>query len=284
MGKLTPAQRAALPDSAFAYVDSRGVRRLPIYDEPHVRNALARFGQVQFENDGARERARTRLLRAAKRHHIVPVGFISSQLKSEREIGRAGEPVRLPSGFVVLLMTDIEGSTALVQQLGSTYRDLINETRALLRAAVASNGGQVVEARADDFFAVFESPRAAVEAAIDIQRELRSRSWDGGLEVRVRIGIHCGYPSLAEANYIGMPVHVTARVCAAAHGGQTLVSGETVEALSGIARDGVSFKRLGAHRLRGIPDEVKLFQVQAKGLPRTFPPPSTARGAGLSRR
>ncbi|MDX1390416.1 MAG: DUF6582 domain-containing protein, partial [Acidobacteriota bacterium] len=81
MAKLSAADRAALPDRAFAYVDSAGRRRLPISDASHVRNALARFGQVQFEDEAARERARRRLLNAAKRFRIVPVGFISSQLE-----------------------------------------------------------------------------------------------------------------------------------------------------------------------------------------------------------
>ena len=77
MAKLSASERAKLPDSAFAYVDSRGKRMLPIHDEPHVRNALARFDQVKFENDAARERARKRLLNAAKRYSIVPVGFLT---------------------------------------------------------------------------------------------------------------------------------------------------------------------------------------------------------------
>ena len=105
MARLSASERAKLPDSAFAYVDSRGKRMLPIHDEPHVRNALARFEQVKFENDGARERARKRLLNAAKKYSIVPVGFVTGQLRSERkhaaagrlviELGRIGAPAEL---------------------------------------------------------------------------------------------------------------------------------------------------------------------------------------------
>jgi sigma-B regulation protein RsbU (phosphoserine phosphatase) len=84
MAKLNSRKRASLPDSAFAYIDARGRRRLPIYDEAHVRNALARFNQVAFENEAARERARKRLLKAAKKYGIVPVGFITGQFQSER--------------------------------------------------------------------------------------------------------------------------------------------------------------------------------------------------------
>src|SRR5262245_24876012 len=102
MTRLDASKRARLRDSAFAYVDSRARRRLPIHDEAHVRNALARFNQVGFEDDAARERARTRLLNAAKKYGIVPVGFITGQLQSEQrdatagrlviELGREGAP------------------------------------------------------------------------------------------------------------------------------------------------------------------------------------------------
>ena len=84
MAKLSSKERAALPDRAFAYIDARGNCRLPINDESCVRNALARFDQVAFEDEAARERARMRLLNAAKKYGIVPVGFITGQLKSER--------------------------------------------------------------------------------------------------------------------------------------------------------------------------------------------------------
>src|ERR1700741_4105928 len=93
MSRLVASKRARLPASAFAYVDSRGRRRLPIHDEAHVRNALARFSQVGFEDDAARERTRTRLLNAAKKYGIVPVGFITGQLESERSNATAGRLV-----------------------------------------------------------------------------------------------------------------------------------------------------------------------------------------------
>src|SRR5438105_8266401 len=105
MAELSSRERARLPDSAFAYIDSRGRRKLPIHDESHVRNALARFERVAFEDDAARERARRRLLNAAKRYGIVPVGFIDGQFRSERrnaaagrlviELGRMGAPGEL---------------------------------------------------------------------------------------------------------------------------------------------------------------------------------------------
>ena len=166
MVRLDPKDRAGLPDRAFAYVDSRGRRRLPIHDAAHVRNALARFSQVAFEDEQSRETARLRLLNAAKRFKIVPVGFIAGQLRSERDRSPQHE---LPSGFVTMLMTDIEGSTSIVHVLGPRYRELIDDLWRLLRSCVTDAGGHEVEARADEFFAVFEAPRAAVDAAIAAQ-------------------------------------------------------------------------------------------------------------------
>src|SRR5258708_35038791 len=93
MGQLNSKKRAQLPKSAFAYVDSRGRKRLPINDESHVRNALARFNQVIFEDEAARERARTRLLNAAKKYGIVPVGFMTGQLQSQMSEAVAGRLV-----------------------------------------------------------------------------------------------------------------------------------------------------------------------------------------------
>ena len=167
MAKLDPADRAKLPDNAFAYVDSRGQRRLPIHDEAHVRNALARFGRVRFEDERARERARKRLLNAAKRYGIVPVGFIAGQLQSEREYGqrKASEAVQLPSGFVTMLLTDIENSTALLHRLADGYGTLLDGVRGVLRATAADVGGVEVETRADECFIVFERPGPALEMA-----------------------------------------------------------------------------------------------------------------------
>jgi class 3 adenylate cyclase len=382
MSRLDASKRARLPDSAFAYVDSRGRRRLPVHDEAHVRNALARFNQVAFESDDDRERARTRLLNAAKKYRIVPVGFITGQLKSERrdatagrlaiELGRhaapgeleqrlrsvlrdptlvvlhwsvaagayvdaAGKPAplpaeedprsvtflerqgrpmtalvhdpallddpdlaetvlaavrfvvekerlhgeiqatstdaaSLPTGFVTLLMTDIEGSTALLHRLGDRYGDLLNDVRGILRTAVSRANGREIDARADEFFAVFEQAAGALGAAAAIQRALGARTWFDGLQVRVRVGIHSGRPTLTDVGYIGLAVHTTARVCAAARGGQIIASGEARAAVATSAPAGIRFRSLGRHRLPGLPDAVALFQVQGKGLLASFPP------------
>lgn len=279
MAKLDSSKRATLPDSAFAYVDSRGRRRLPIHDEAHVRNALARFTQVKFENDAARERARKRLLKAAKKYGIVPIGFIAGQLRSEKE--RAQEEARafdvdsMPAGFVTFLMTDIEGSTSLLHGLGDQYAVVLNEVRDVIRAAVSKAGGHEVDAHADEFFAAFERAADAIEAAAAMQRALADRVWPADARVLVRVGIHSGEPTVTKTGYIGLPVHAAARVCAAAHGGQIIITGQTSSAVAGSLTAGVELRCLGSHRLRGLPDAEVLFQVEAEGLPRTFPPPRT---------
>ena len=219
MARLDSTNRADLPNSAFAYVDSRGRRRLPINDEAHVRNALARFSQVRFEDERARERARKRLLnrrqevrdRSGRFHH----GSAALRARARADPGTSRR--QLPDGFVTMLMTDVEGSTALVHRLGDRYAELIDDVRTILNDTAVRTHGDVVESRADDFFAVFERPQSAVETAIAVQRELRGRSWVDDLEVRIRIGIHSGYPTPTPGNYIGIPVHTAARASERRH-------------------------------------------------------------------
>ena len=132
MARLSTRERAKLPDKAFAYIDGDGHRRLPIHDEAHVRDALGRFERVRFEDDAARERARRRLLNAAKRYGIVPVGFITGQLRSERN-ARGPDFSTFPTGTVTFLMTDIEGSTLLLRELGEDYAAVLKDVRAIIR-------------------------------------------------------------------------------------------------------------------------------------------------------
>ena len=379
MGRLSASERAKLADSAFAYVDSRGERRLPINDESHVRNALSRFGQVRFESESARQKARRRLLQAAKRHGIVPVGFIDGELRTgsrqsaagrliielgriessvdlEAELRRTlgdsslcllrwskpegtyvgcdGEPAALPGAAssqqatfiqgrgrplmaivhhqsvlqtpeiteavmaavhlvagkelldeidelglateglpddeVTFLLTDIEGSTQLLNALEDRYADVLTEVRTVIREAVLQGGGRQVEARADEFVAVFEDPGQAVEAAVSIQRSLADATWPDDHQVRVRAGLHTGDIMLTETGYVGLTVHTAARIMGAAHGGQVVISGTTQTLAQ--AGSGLSFRSLGKHQLRGLIDEHELIQVDAPGLVLEFPP------------
>lgn len=259
MPPLGSRERAKLPDSAFAYVDSQGQRRLPIHDESHVRNALSRFNQVVFESEAARDRARTRLLRAAKKHGIVPIGFVSAQLHPER---------KLPQGVVTLLMSDVEGSTDLLRELGDAYASVLSEIRRVLRAAVKQAGGREVDARADEFFAAFEQATAAVDAAVVVQRRLAERSWPGDADVRVRIGVHRGRPTLTETGYVGLSVSKVARVCAAAHGGQVVLSASAHKAVADSLGEELRLAPLGSVELRGFTEPELLVQVVGEGLRR----------------
>lgn len=245
MAPLTTKERAALPDSAFAYIDAAGRRRLPINDLSHVRNALSRFNQTTFESSSARDRARTRLLRAAKRYGIVPLGFMEGQL-------RGSSPPALPTGVVTLLFADVEDSTGLVRLLGDRYGSFLAALRSLLRAAVQDAGGLEVDARADELFAVFVSAAGAVAAA----RAIQGQVWPDGVECRLRIGLHTGEPALSDQGYVGLPVHVAARVCALAGGNQVLLTQATLDALPDRAVVAV-----GERRLRGLPAPEMLYAL-----------------------
>jgi class 3 adenylate cyclase len=273
MAKLSDSERKKLPDSAFAYVDSRGVRRLPIYDEPHVRNALARFDQVRFESEAARDKARKRLLQAAKKHGIVPVGFVTAQLETER-VRVSTATGSLPSGFLTLLFTDIENSTIHLHRLGADYARLLQKVRRTIRTAVVKAGGHPVELRADEVFVVFEDAAAAVAGAVALQRALFAATWPRGSEVRVRAGLHSGAVTLTDGGYVGIPVHTAARVAAAAHGGQILVSGECRHA-AGNPGGGMRFRSLGGYRFAGFAEPISVYQVEAEGLMTDFPRPRT---------
>jgi class 3 adenylate cyclase len=267
MARLGAKERSQLPDRDFAYIDSGGRRRLPIHDAAHVRNALARFSQVVFEDEGARDRARVRLLRAAMKHGVMPIGFVSAQLEPQR---------KLPKGHITFLLTDLEGSTELLGRLDDRYAPVLADVRRLLRAAVRSAGGHVVSARGDDLFSVFERAPAALEAALAIQRAMRAGTWPDGIDVRLRIGMHRGRPALTDVGYVGVSVHAAARICFAAHGGQIVVSSAMRAAVIESLADGISLKSLGAWRFRGLPEPVDLFQVDAADLVADFPPPRSA--------
>jgi class 3 adenylate cyclase len=271
VAKLTAREREQLPERAFAYVGPDGRRRLPIHDEAHVRNALARFDRVRFEDDAARDKARRRLLQAAKRFGIVPVGFIDGQVRSERSV-RTPDLSSLPTGAVTFLLTDIEGSTALLRRLRDRYPPLLRDVRSLVHGAVRAAGGRKVDATGDEFLAAFARPVPALQAAVEIQRALAARTWPRGLEVRVRAGIHGGRPTLTDTGYVGLAVHTVSRVCDVGHGGQIVVSAQTRTAVARAMPSGMRLRRLGSHRLAGLPRAAVLFQLEAEGLGTEFPP------------
>jgi WD40 repeat protein/class 3 adenylate cyclase len=174
----------------------------------------------------------------------------------------------LPRGTVTFLFTDIEGSTRLLHGLGSRYADVLADHRRLLREAFSRHGGVEVDTQGDSFFVAFSEPDEALAAATDAQQGLARHPWPEGVAVLVRMGLHTGEPLLAEDHYVGIDVHRGARIAAAAHGGQVLVSERTRELVTPDM-----FRDVGAHRLKDLPDPERLFQLIIDGLPSSFPPP-----------
>ena len=175
---------------------------------------------------------------------------------------------QFPSGTVTLLFADIEGSTRLVRELGEGYGAVLLEFRRLVRGVVAADGGYEVDCRADEFFAAFGRARDGVAAAVAVQRALTVHPWPEGAPLRVRIGLHAGEPAVEGGGYVGLDVNRAARVCAAGHGGQILLS-QTVRDL---VADHADVKDLGLHLLAGLPGPERIFQLLAPGLGMVFPP------------
>ena len=194
----------------------------------------------------------------------MPVGFITNQLRAQRL-----RP-KLPTGTVTFLLTDIEGSTTLLRRLGTSYAGVLREARRLIDESVTTAGGHQVDAHGDEYFGVFREPREAVQAAIMMQRAMAVSAWPSGVDVRIRAGIHTGRPELTDSGYVGLSVHTVARISAAAHGGQVIVSAQTMAAM--VLAEGVTMRSLGSYRFAGLPRDEALFQVIAKGLAEDFPP------------
>jgi predicted ATPase/class 3 adenylate cyclase len=175
----------------------------------------------------------------------------------------------LPSGIVAFVFTDIEGSTRMFRRLGEDYVGLLERHDALLRAAWAEHGGVEVKHEGDGFFVAFDAVPDAVQACVDAQRALAAEPWPTGAEVRVRMGVHAGLAYPKGRDYVALAVHQAARVEAAGHGGQILVSAQAAELMD--ARDGVTLEPLGAFRVRDFDDPVRLHQARAAGIPDAFP-------------
>jgi predicted ATPase/class 3 adenylate cyclase len=165
-------------------------------------------------------------------------------------------PVR-PTGTVTFLFTDIEGSTKLLQRLGDGYVQALAEHRRLLRDAFAAHGGFEVDTQGDAFFYAFAGAKNAVMAAGDGQRALM------GGPLRVRMGVHTGEPLLTDEGYAGMDVHRAARIAAAGHGGQVLLSEPTQRLLD----DGIAVRDLGLHRLKDLQAAERIFQLGDEAFP-----------------
>jgi DNA-binding NarL/FixJ family response regulator/class 3 adenylate cyclase len=187
----------------------------------------------------------------------------------------ATRPAELPTGTVTFLFTDVENSTGHVLDLGEAYAQVIADHRRLVRAALDEHRGYEVDSRGDEFFLAFAHARDAVEAAIAIQRKHESYRWPGDRQVRVRIGIHTGRPTIEEDDYVGIDVHHVARLCSAGHGGQVLISQAAVDALGD-----VPVKDLGEHELKGLHAPERIFQLLRVDAVSDFPALRLGNGLG----
>ena len=188
--------------------------------------------------------------------------------------GQRGAMAELPRGTVTLLFTDIEASTRLLHTLGDAYEETLAAHRLLLRDAFSVHDGAEVDTQGDAFFYTFARAHDALAGAIQGQRALVSHPWPEGAEVRVRMGLHTGEPTLTDEGYVGGDVHLGARICVAAWGEQILVSDASARLLAELAD--ASLRDLGEHSLKDIDHPVRLHQVVAPGLRHDFPPPRTA--------
>jgi YVTN family beta-propeller protein len=180
--------------------------------------------------------------------------------------------VELPSGTVTFLFTDIEGSTQLLKQLGPAYGEALAEHQRILRAAFAAHDGQEVDTQGDSFFVAFRRAKDAVAAAADAQRDLTAHPWPGAQPLRVRMGIHTGEPRLSSERYVGLGVHKAARVAAAGHGGQVLLSRTTRDLVEDELPSGVALVDLGERRLKDLDRPEALSQLVIEGLQSEFAP------------
>jgi class 3 adenylate cyclase len=216
------------------------------------------------------------------------VGIASDALGVLKQVGAGlqGEPVHvvrlatfmgeaLPGGTVTFLFSDIEGSTRLLEQLGDRYAEVDREHRRILRERLGEAGGREMDNQGDAFFFSFPRAKDAVAGAVAAQRELAAHTWPDNVEVRIRMGLHTGEPSIGEEGYVGMDVVRAARICSAGHGGQILLS-ETTRALVGNnVPDGVSIRDLGQAQLKDIQHE-RIYELALDDRPAEFPPLQTS--------
>jgi class 3 adenylate cyclase len=171
-----------------------------------------------------------------------------------------------PAGTVTFLFTDVEGSTRLLHELGDAYTEVLAEHRQVLRDAFARHAGFEVDTQGDAFFVAFSQAREALAAAA----EGRDALTDG--PIRVRMGLHTGEPVVTDDGYVGIDVHRAARIAAAGHGGQVLVSQSTRELVgSDELRD------LGEHRLKDLTAPERIYQLGDGD----FPPLKTLNATNL---
>ena len=204
-------------------------------------------------------------------------------LLSESFAGAAVSTEVLPAGTVTFLLTDIEGSTRLWETVPEAMEVALERHNRLLTGVIDDHGGVVVTSRGegDSFFAVFPSAVAAVEAAGACQLRLNAEAWPAGAALRVRMGLHTGEAHVLDGDYVDhAPINRCARVKAAAHGGQVLVTQTTHDLVAGRLGGGFGLRKLGEFRLRDLAEPELLYQLTHADLPAGFPPIRTGARRG----
>jgi len=179
----------------------------------------------------------------------------------------------LPSGTVTFLFSDIEGSTALLKQLGDEqYAELLRTHRRIVRETFGLYHGQEIDTQGDAFFYSFHRAREAVAAAVTVQRQHAEEAWPQGVTVRVRLGLHTGEPAVGDDGYTGLDVVRASRIAAVGRGGQVLLSDTTRAIVAGDLPDGVSIRSLGDQRLKDIDQPEPLHELHIDDVPVTAEP------------
>ncbi len=257
------AEAAALSPRSISSLE-RGINRTARKDTAQLlADALGLAGPVR------------ELFVAAARGRGPAAGVLSA--RAVRVPGASGAMGALAAdgGVVAIdafLFTDIEGSTALLQRAGAdVYARVLADHHGLIRSALAEHGGREVNTAGDGFFAAFSSPGACVAAAAEMQLALADHGWPGREPVRVRMGVHCGEAEQTTAGLVGLDVHRAARIAAAAHGGQVLVSATAAALVADRLPPGAALKDLGVHQLKDLGRPERLFQLCGPGLAAEFP-------------
>src|SRR5262245_27741422 len=184
----------------------------------------------------------------------------------------AAAPTGLPSGTLAFLFTDIAGSTTLWEQQPQAMERALERHDAIMRQTIDAYGGHVFKTVGDAFYAVFTTAADALDSVLAAQRALAAESWGPVGDIRVRAALHVGAAQQRDGDYFGAPLNRVARLCAAGHGGQVLLSAAAWE----LARDqlpkGVSLRDLGEQRLKDLGRPERVFQAVAPDLPSDFPP------------
>jgi serine phosphatase RsbU (regulator of sigma subunit)/class 3 adenylate cyclase len=189
-----------------------------------------------------------------------------------------------PTGTVTFLFTDIEGSTRLWEQHPEAMRGALAHHDALLRQAIERHSGYVFKTVGDSSCAAFATAAGALAAAVAVHRALLGQVWAETGPLRVRMALHTGPAEERGGDYFGSPLHQVARLLAAGHGGQTLLSQAVSEKVAHALPEGASLRDLGEHRLRDLLHPMRIFQLLTPDLPADFPPLATLERPDTARR